>query len=91
MFREKISITYKKDNTMKKIIIAALIGSVFSVGAFAADATAKPVTTETHKAVKTESAHKVKAKTEHKHAKKSHVKSVKKADKKVESEKAATK
>lgn len=86
MFREKISITYKKDNTMKKIIIAALIGSVFSVGAFAADATAKPVTTETHKAVKTESAHKVKAKTEHKH-----VKSVKKADKKVESEKAATK
>lgn len=72
---------------MKKIIIAALIGSVFSVGAFAADTSAKPVTTDTHKAVKAEHVHKAK----HKHVAKSHVKSAKKEVKKVAPEKAAAK
>lgn len=72
---------------MKKIIISALIGSVFSVSAFAADTSVKPTTTETHKAVKTEHVHQVK----HKHVKKEHTKSPKKEVKKVLPEKAETK
>lgn len=72
---------------MKKIIIAALIGSVFSVSAFAADTSVNPENTETHKAVKVEHVHKAK----HKNVTKSHTKSEKKEVKKVAPEKAAAK